>query len=192
MVERREDNTSKGIVIGAIGGTALGAAIATLFAARPAAAAPSEEKLDYLIAAQDIVFSLLGEVKGGINQLLEKEELPTMPEIAKQVPLSYTVQPLETIKIAELSPLTGKIKSVAMHFPDGCNALVHVAFGHGEVWVAPSEIDTYISLNNATPVFPDVNEPVEKGEHLWAEIQNADGGHPHSIAVIATVVGVEV
>ena len=189
MAERRED-TSKGIVIGAIGGTALGAAIATLLAARPAAAAPSEEKLDYLIEAQNIVFGLLGEIKGGINQLLEKEELPTMPEIAKQVPLSYTVQPLETIKIAELSPLTGRIKSVAMHFPEGCDALVHVAFGHGEVWVFPSEIDTFISLNDATPVFPS-NEPVEKGEHLWAEIQNADGGHPHSIAVIVTVVGVE-
>ncbi|GAJ21589.1 unnamed protein product, partial [marine sediment metagenome] len=64
-------------------------------------------------------------------------------------------------------------------------------FGHGEVWVFPSEIDTFISLNDATPVFPS-NEPVEKGEHLWAEIQNADGANPHSIAVIVTVVGVEV
>ncbi|GAH90732.1 unnamed protein product, partial [marine sediment metagenome] len=54
MAERPEA-TSRGIVIGTIGGTALGAAIATLLAARPAAAAPSEEKLDYLIAAQDIV-----------------------------------------------------------------------------------------------------------------------------------------
>ncbi|MBA7567562.1 hypothetical protein ES708_09277 [subsurface metagenome] len=189
MAEKQED-TSKGIVIGAIGGTVLTAAIATLLAARPAAAAPSEEKLDYLIAAQEIMVGLLGEIKGGINQLLEKEELPTMLQVTKQVPLTYTIGSLETIKIAEPSPLTGRITSVAMHFPDGCNALVHVAFGHGEVWVAPSEIDTYISLNDATPVFP-TNEPIEKGEHLWAEIQNADGGNPHSISVIATLVGVE-
>ncbi len=190
MAEKQED-TSKGIVIGAIGGTVLtAAAIAALLAARPAEAAPSDEKLNYLIDGQEIMVGLLAEIKGAINQLLEKEELPTMPQVTKQVPLTYTVQPLETIKIAEPSPLTGKITSVAMHFPDGCNALVHVAFGHGEVWVAPSEIDTYISLNDATPVFP-TNEPIEKGEHLWAEIQNADGGNPHSISVIATLVGVE-
>ncbi|GAI95324.1 unnamed protein product, partial [marine sediment metagenome] len=74
-----KEDTSKGIVIGAIGGTVLGAtAVAALLAARPAAAAPSEEKLDYLIAAQEIMVGLLGEIKGGINQLLEKEELPTM------------------------------------------------------------------------------------------------------------------
>ncbi|GAH34263.1 unnamed protein product, partial [marine sediment metagenome] len=35
------------------------------------------------------------------------------------------------------------------------------------------------------------HEPVEKGEHLWAEIQNADGDNAHSISVIATLVGVE-
>ncbi|GAI67471.1 unnamed protein product [marine sediment metagenome] len=117
---------------------------------------------------------------------------PVPPEgITKQVPLAYTVQPLETIKIAEPSPLTGKITSVTMHFPDGCDSLLHVAFGHSEVWVCPSLIDTYISLNNATPTFP-TNEPIEKGEHLWAEIRNADGDNPHSISVIATLVGVEV
>ncbi|MBA7579984.1 hypothetical protein ES708_21870 [subsurface metagenome] len=114
----------------------------------------------------------------------------TTEEITKQMPLAYTAQPLETIKIAEPSPLTGKITSVTMHFPDGADALVHVAFGHSEVWVCPSEIDTYISLNNATPTFP-TDEPIEKGEYLWTEIRNADGENPHSISVIATLVGVE-
>ncbi|GAJ00879.1 unnamed protein product [marine sediment metagenome] len=54
MAEKQKD-TSKGIVIGAIGGTVLGAAAVALLTARPAAAAPSEEKLDYLIAAQEIM-----------------------------------------------------------------------------------------------------------------------------------------
>ncbi|GAJ22489.1 unnamed protein product, partial [marine sediment metagenome] len=71
-----KEDTSKGIVIGAIGGTVLGAAVAALLAARPAEAAPSDEKLNYLIAAQEIMVGLLGEIKGSINQLLEKEELP--------------------------------------------------------------------------------------------------------------------
>lgn len=111
-------------------------------------------------------------------------------EVTKNVPLAYTVAALQTVKIADYSPLTGKIVAVTMAFPDGCNFLVHVAFGHGEVWVAPAEKDTYISLNEATPIFP-ADEPIQKGEHLWAEIQNADGVNPHSISVIATIVGVE-
>lgn len=111
-------------------------------------------------------------------------------KITKQVSLAYNVQPLEVIKVAEPSPLLGKITSVTMHFPDGCDGLVHIAFGHSEVWLCPSEIDTYISLNNATPTFP-TNEPIEKGEHLWAEIRNADGANPHAVSVIPTIQGVE-
>ncbi|GAI38825.1 unnamed protein product, partial [marine sediment metagenome] len=131
------------------------------------------------------------ELKDGVNRLLEKEEIPTMPMITKQVSLPYTVQPLETIKIAEPSPLTGRITSVTMHFPEGCDALVDVAFGHSEVWVSPSELNTYIALNNATPTFP-TNEPIEKGEHLWGEFRNGDDTHPHSMNIIITLVGTEV
>jgi len=111
-------------------------------------------------------------------------------EITRQVPLAYNVQPLEVIKLAEPCPLRGKITSVTMHFPDGCNGLVHIAFGHGEVWLCPSLRDTYISLNNFTPTFP-VTEPVEKGEHLWAEFRNADGVNPHNVSVMAIITGTE-
>jgi len=115
-----------------------------------------------------------------------------LPIVTKEVPLAYTVPPLGTITIAELSPVTGKIILVTMHFPDGCDALVEVAFGHGPTWVTPSEINTYIALNDATPVFGNRNEPIEKNEYLWARIRNGDGGFPHSISVIPTVEGVEV
>jgi len=128
------------------------------------------------------------DLAAGINQLLEKEGISTM-QVTKQVPLAYTVPATQMIKIAEPSPLTGRITSVTMHFPDGCDGLVHVAFGHSEVWVCPSGIDTYISLNDATPTFP-TNEPIEKNENLWAEIRNASGVD-HTISVIATIVGVE-
>ncbi|MBA7689859.1 hypothetical protein ES703_98378 [subsurface metagenome] len=111
-------------------------------------------------------------------------------KITKQVPLGYNLLPLEVIKLAEPSPLSGRITSVTMHFPDGCDGLVHIAFGHSEVWLCPSLRDTYISLNNATPTFP-TDEPVEKGEHLWAEFRNADGAHPHNVSVIAVITGTE-
>ncbi|GAI60054.1 unnamed protein product [marine sediment metagenome] len=108
-------------------------------------------------------------------------------EITKQVPLAYNVLGTERIKIAELCPLTGIMTSVTFAFPDGCDSLVHVAFGHGDKWVAPSEMNTFISLNNVSPVFP-TSEPVIKNEHLWAEIRNGDI-LPHFISVIATIIG---
>ena len=110
-----------------------------------------------------------------------------MGEITKQVPLAYNVPGTQRIKIAELCPLTGEIASVTIHFPDGCDGLVHVAFGHGDKWVAPSVINTFMSLNNATPVFP-TSEPVVKNEHLWAEIRNGDV-NPHLISIIPTIIG---
>lgn len=113
-----------------------------------------------------------------------------MEAITKDVPLAYNILALQRVKIAELCPLTGKITSVTIHFPAGCNALVHIAFGHGGVWVTPSEINTFLSLNDATPVFP-VSEPVMKNEYLWAEIRNGDGVNAHSVSVIATIVGRE-
>lgn len=124
--------------------------------------------------------------------------MPPMPppavitEITKQVTLGYNLQPLETIKLAEPSPLTGRITSVTPHFPDGCDGIVHIAFGHSEVWLCPSEPGTYLSLNDATPTFSNINEPVEKGERLWAEFRNGDGVNPHNVSVIAVIVGVEV
>jgi len=108
-------------------------------------------------------------------------------EQSKDLTLAYNIPLLQRVKVADLCPLTGKIISVTMHFPDGCNGLVHIAFGHGDKWVAPSEINTFISLNNAAPVFP-ASEPVVKNEHLWAEFRNGDI-NPHMISVIATIVG---
>lgn len=108
-------------------------------------------------------------------------------EITKEVPLAYNVPGTQRIKIAELCPLTGKITSVTMHFPRNCNGLVHVAFGHGDKWVAPSVVNTFISLDDATPTFP-TSEPVVKNEHLWVEIRNGDI-NPHRISVIVVLIG---
>lgn len=179
-------NDTDKTILKVAGGVTLGALISKLLAAKPAEAAPVNEKLDYLIETDEAIVRLLGELKEGVDKLLEEEVV-----ITRQVPLAYTVAPLETIKIAEPSPLSGKIESVTMHFPQNCNGLVDVAFGHGEVWVMPSELNTYIALNDACPTFP-TKEPIEKNEHLWAEIRNGDGANPHSIAVIPTIIGTEV
>lgn len=110
-------------------------------------------------------------------------------EITKQVKLAFNVPALETVKIAEPCPLTGRIISITLHYPDGCDALVDVAFGHDDVWVAPSEPDTYIALNDATPTFINISEPVVERASLWVEIRNGDGDNAHAITVLATIVG---
>ncbi|GAI90374.1 unnamed protein product [marine sediment metagenome] len=108
-------------------------------------------------------------------------------EITKEVPLAFRLPGEERIKIADFCPLTGKIVSISMTF-DECNGLVHVAFGHSDKWVSPSEINTFISLSSTTRVVPGLSEPVVKNEHLWAEIRNGDV-LPHTISVIATIIG---
>ena len=57
MAEERDRGV--GLVVGVIGGTVLGAAIAKLIAAKPAEAAPPEEKWNYLIECQLAIISLL-------------------------------------------------------------------------------------------------------------------------------------
>jgi hypothetical protein len=57
-----ERDTATGLVFGGIGGTALGLVIATLLAARPARAAPTDEKLDYLIEVLTALVPVLAEV----------------------------------------------------------------------------------------------------------------------------------
>ena len=108
--------------------------------------------------------------------------------ITKEVPLSYTVPATSRMKIADLCPLTGEIISVTMSFDDGCNGLVLVAFGHSDKWVCPSQINTFIALNDSIRVSP-CSEPVKKNEYLWTEIRNGDG-FDHLITVIATIRGV--
>jgi len=61
VVQERQ-GVGAGLVVGAIGGTALGVALASLLAARPAEAAPPEDKLNYLIELLTAVVPVLAEV----------------------------------------------------------------------------------------------------------------------------------
>jgi len=142
-----------------------------------------DERVDYI--HNQLVASQLA-----LNQLLEREGIPTMAEVTREVPLKATVAALEGTKIQKPSPLTGRITQVVRHWPEGCSAYVDVAFGHGDVWVLPSEADTFVALDDATPVIA-VSEPVTKGEMLWMVIRNGDSANPHTISVTATIIGAE-
>ena len=142
-----------------------------------------DERVDY-------VHNQLVTAQSGINQILETAgELP-VGVITREVRLTQLVQPQTGIRVWEYSPLSGKITQIIPHWPDGCNALVDVGFGHGGVWVMPKNVDTYVALNDATPVI-NVNEPVFKGEELWMVVMDGDLVNPHAITIVVTIVGVE-
>ena len=91
--------TAQGIVIGGVGGTVLGALIATLLAAKPAEAAPPDEKLNYLLECLTALVSALAEVadkNAALIQLLE------------QWLAAQGVPPGEGIEVTVLTPWVAK------------------------------------------------------------------------------------
>lgn len=141
-----------------------------------------DERIDYV--HNQLVASQLA-----LNQLLQKEGLPPMTVITKDVNLRVTLLENQGQRIARPSPLTGRIVQLIPHWPDGCNALVDLAIGHKDTWVLPNETDTYIALNDATPVIS-VDEPITKGEELWMIGRNGDGVNPHAISCTLIIIGV--
>lgn len=108
-------------------------------------------------------------------------------EITRQINFQEEVQPGKGVLLTETCPLTGRIKSVTMSFPPGCSNLVDVAFGHGSEKTCP--YSDYIALDDASPTFTDINEPVKMDERLWCEIRNGDSEYPHGISVLVVIVG---
>lgn len=155
----------------------------------PTAKLPFEE-LTTIDERVDYVHNQLVAVQLALNSLLEKEGKPTMAVVTRQVSLRATMEKETGIRIEKPSPLTGTIIQVMPHWPPGCLTYVDIAFGHGDTWVMPSEVDTFLSLDDATPVFQ-YSEPIAKGEVLWMIAKNADSLWPHTVSVVATIVGVE-
>ena len=103
-----------------------------------------------------------------------------MAERIETLQLRQTV-PLSTyMEIAEVAQANATIIEVKINWPGGCNGLVEVAVYRGSLRLVPS--NGTMALNAATPTFP-FEEPLSKGERLWAAITNGDGANPHTITV---------
>ena len=148
------------------------------------------EALTSLDERVDYVHNQLAGVQVALNQLLEKEAIPTMAVVTRDVNLRVSLEPNTGTTVSKPSPLTGRIVQLIPHWPDGADALVDVAVGHKDTWILPHLVDTFVALNDATPVLT-VDEPITKGEEIWAIVRNADGREKHAITVTATVIGVE-
>ena len=111
-----------------------------------------------------------------------------MAVVTREVNLRASVQPLTGTRVKKPSPLTGKMVQLITHFPDGADALVDMAVGHKDTWILPNEVDTFLALNDATPVFT-VDESVEKGEEICMILRNTDGVNAHAISCTVTIIG---
>ena len=123
---------------------------------------------------------------------MERREVPKpakVPGVVKeiqQLELAQTVAAELGVILTEDSPFNGYIKQVIPHWPDGCDALVDIAVGHGQKQFCPTGSGHYIALNDTTPTFP-FNEEVKASEEIWVVIRNRDTENPHSITVIVAV-----
>ena len=149
----------------------------------------ADERLDYAIKQilalqiKPEAIVVLERLAGLIEDL--KEAGFVMPMQTQQINFHETVQPLTGIRVEEYIALDGRISSVSLHFPGGCNALVDIAVGHSSKQFLP--IGGFIALNDATPVYP-VSEMVSRQEAVWCIINNTDALQ-HTVSIAITIEG---
>lgn len=108
------------------------------------------------------------------------------PQVSFRRPHTTVAGATETI-LFEYSPVSGKVNSITLHFPDGCNQLVEITCYINQEPVLPI-VGDFIALNNATKDFV-INRPVRKDDKLRVKIANTDIG-PHTPNIIWNMEGV--
>ncbi len=129
----------------------------------------------------------VGIVQNMIVALAKGEPMPVVPTKGRSIPLHAEVDPLDIVLVTEDAPIAGRIKQVSISWPDGCDFIVLVAFGHSDQWVIPGFTDHYERNNDTTVTYP-LDEPVYEGEELWLRIGNGDNTNPHQISVTVVIV----
>ena len=149
------------------------------------------ESLTQLDERIDFLHGQVAQVQAALDNLLAREGLESMVTITRDVSLPLTLLPGTGDRVHKPSPLNGRIVQIVPHWPDGCNALVDMAVGHGQaIWMYPSETDTYVALNDATPVLV-MSEAIRKGEQVWMVGRNGDAVNNHAINCTFVIVGVK-
>lgn len=85
------------------------------------------------------------------------------------------------VTLTERSPVAGKVNSILLHFPAGCNALVQISCFIGSEQVL--SLTGFIALDDATEKFP-LGQKVDKNALLTVVIANTDSVNPHTPSII--------
>lgn len=140
-----------------------------------------DERLDFVHNQLGTVQSQLGSSQASLNLLLEKEGLPTMPKARKQFVFKHTLELGKGLTDHQRIPMLKTVKSITIHWPDGCDSLVDVAVGYSQdKRLLPEE--GYLALNDTTPTWV-INKDTDS-DTLWVYIFNGDAVNPHTISVI--------
>jgi len=148
------------------------------------------EELTSIDERVDYIHNQMTASQIALNQLLEKEGIPTMPVIksVQQIPFAADLEPNQGIAISEDAPFDGYIKEVTIHWPDGADSLVDVRIEHRGKQFCPNPAygQKYLALNDATPTYA-FNEPMESTRPITVEMRNTDSGNSHAISVSVMV-----
>jgi hypothetical protein len=98
-----------------------------------------------------------------------------------------TIAAESEVVLYQLSPLTGKVDNITLHFPNGCNSLVEISCYINQIQILP--ITGVIALNDATIKFP-VGRRVKSGDKLRVKISNKDLTNEHTPSIIWELRGV--
>ena len=140
-----------------------------------------DERVDFIHNQISALQGQLGTSQLALNQLLEKEGLPTMAKPQKQIVFKHTVAALAGLTDHQRIPMLKMVRTITIHWPDGCNALVDVAVGYSQdKRLLPEE--GYLALNGTTPTWT-INKEIDS-DTLWVDIRNSDASNPHTISVV--------
>jgi hypothetical protein len=99
-----------------------------------------------------------------------------------------TTTPAATeITLVELSPITGIVREIELHFPNGCNGLVEVKCFINQVQILP--VTGYIALNDFTRSYT-VNREITRNDNLRVIITNRDAVNQHTPSIIFDMEGI--
>jgi hypothetical protein len=92
-----------------------------------------------------------------------------------------TTDPATERTVEQSSPITGILRSIILHFPDGCNLLLGIRCYLKNMQILP--VVSSIMLNDATEVF-DINRTLNQGDSISAVITNQDSVNAHTPSII--------
>jgi len=97
--DKEQGKTARDLLVGGMWGTVLGTLLGMLLAAKPAEAAPPDEKLNYLMECQTAIVQLLGQLVEGNQAIIG---------LLQQLVAAAGVPPAEGVEITVLTPWVAK------------------------------------------------------------------------------------
>jgi len=186
MADEKGSGTT--VLAGSAAVLSVAALIAALGRKVEAGTTPTEEEIQEALVALAAQNEYISDRLKVVESLAGVEAMPEEVGVAA-IPFTFNLAPNQAVVLTEpvafATYVTGYIKQVTIHYPNGCNALVNVRVGYQNLQFLPSS--GFLALNDATPTYP-FNVLVVAGQNIWVEMQNTDGVNPHNITVTISVV----